>query len=97
MLSWDMITECEHHQLGFTSLQSRNWTKAETWIVSLQDQLTPQWRRHSVILTTHSALKLQGGLSVGASHLSEEHPNLPRANLEQGTPLTTLSSLKLLF
>lgn len=78
MLSWDMITECEHHQLGFTSLQSGNWMKAETQIVSLQDLLTSM--EQTLGDPNHTLCPEALGLSLGASHLSEEHPNLLRDN-----------------
>ena len=55
--------------LALHPFQPGYWVKLKTWKTgSPQDQLTPKWNGpHLVILTTPSALKLQG-ITPGAHH-----------------------------
>ena len=77
----------------------------KTWKTSsLQDQLSPKGKRpHLVILTTHSALKLQGSLHGDITHSSEVAPEPQPRERQPGAmdPLDyscePLSDLKLLF
>ena len=51
-----------HTDLALHPFQPGEWVYLKTWKTgSPRDQLTPKWNGpHLVILTTHSALKLQG-------------------------------------
>ena len=62
--------------LALCHFQPRDWVNLKTWKTSsLQDQLSPKWKRpHLVILTPTLCPEVAGDHPVGTSPLSEEVP-----------------------